>query len=243
MNRKTLVFLLAVFFCHLFASRVIAQCNRTTRSLGNAEVYNTAPVYYTGSGWKLGRVIDKLPAKTLVRICETREIGFFLDKKKWYRIEYGSNRTGWIYAGYVDVSRYQDSRPFVALFSPSAAEAQNRGHASDAAEVINTADIVPSNTDALIYTLAFISMLLGMFGKVTFDELDDTKKISFWNCFSPRKYLRALIVSPFVFLAFLKAGDYALASQTSIFVGACMAFQNGFFWQTVIPQLAKIYSK
>jgi hypothetical protein len=26
-------------------------------------------------------------------------------------------------------------------------------------------------------------------------------------------------------------------------VGASMAFQNGFFWQTVIPQLATFYSR
>jgi hypothetical protein len=240
MNRKTLIVLLAVFFCSVFASHAIAQCNRTARSVANTEVYNAAPLYYTGSGWKLGTVIDQLPTKTLVRICETREIGFFFDKKQWHRIEYSTNRTGWIYAGHVDVSRAQESRPFLALFGASTAEAQSTGRASEAT---NTADIVPSNTGVLIYGLAFISMVLGMFGKVTFDELDSTNKIPFWNCFNPRKYVRALIVSPFVFGAFLEAGNYALASQTSILVGAFMAFQNGFFWQTVIPQLAKIYSK
>ncbi len=243
MNRIIIAFLLTLFFCHMFASRVIAQCNQTAQTVSIAQVYNIAPVFYTGSGWKLGTVIDRLPAKTVVRICEIREIGFFTDKKKWYRIEYGTNRTGWIYAGYVNVSRHDDVSSFVALFTPFPAEAQDSGHASDAADARNTADIVPSNTDLWIYTISFISMLLGMFGKVTFDELENTKKISFWQWLRPRKYVQALLVSPFIFLTFLKAGDFALASQTSILVGACIAFQNGFFWQTVIPQVAKIYSK
>jgi hypothetical protein len=93
-------------------------------------------VPYTDSERLIHRTLERyseLRSKSAATAGEQFEIGFFADKRKWYRIEYGDNRTGWIYAGDVEVARYRENSSFVALFSPALAEAQDSGHTSDAA--------------------------------------------------------------------------------------------------------------
>ena len=45
----------------------------------------------------------------------------------------------------------------------------------------------------------------------------------------------AIVVSPIVFLGFITAGQFNSSSQTFL-VLALFAFQNGFFWQTVLKR-------
>ncbi len=84
----------------------------------------------------------------------------------------------------------------------------------------------------VLYGPLFLAMLLGMLAKALFDLLDDTKP-------SWREHLRhgamAIVISPIVFLGFITAGQFNSSSQTFL-VLALFAFQNGFFWQTVLKR-------
>lgn len=84
----------------------------------------------------------------------------------------------------------------------------------------------------VLYGPLFLAMLLGMLAKALFDLLDDTKPA--W-----REHLRhgamAIVISPIVFLGFITAGQFNSSSQTFL-VLALFAFQNGFFWQTVLKR-------
>lgn len=84
----------------------------------------------------------------------------------------------------------------------------------------------------VLYGPLFLAMLLGMLAKALFDLLDDTQPA--W-----REHLRhgamAIVISPIVFLGFITAGQFNSSSQTFL-VLALFAFQNGFFWQTVLKR-------
>ncbi|KGM40220.1 hypothetical protein JY96_09725 [Aquabacterium sp. NJ1] len=84
----------------------------------------------------------------------------------------------------------------------------------------------------VLYGPLFLAMLLGMLAKALFDLLDDSKP-------SWREHLRhgamAIVISPIVFLGFITAGQFNSSSQTFL-VLALFAFQNGFFWQTVLKR-------
>ncbi len=45
----------------------------------------------------------------------------------------------------------------------------------------------------------------------------------------------AVLVSPIVFLGFLTAGQFGSSKQTFLLL-SLLAFQNGFFWQTVLKR-------
>lgn len=84
----------------------------------------------------------------------------------------------------------------------------------------------------VLYGPLFLAMLLGMLAKALFDLLDDAQPA--W-----REHLRhgamAIVISPIVFLGFITAGQFNSSSQTFL-VLALFAFQNDFFWQTVLKR-------
>ncbi len=90
----------------------------------------------------------------------------------------------------------------------------------------------PLGDQALLYGPLFIAMVLGMLAKAIFDALDEHRP-------SWREHLKqgamAIVVSPMVFLGFITAGQFSGNSQTFL-VLALFAFQNGFFWQTVLTR-------
>ena len=76
-------------------------------------------------------------------------------------------------------------------------------------------------------------MLFGMMAKATVDCLDASDSSVLW--YHLRNALTAFLVSPIVFLGFLNAGEFSTSRQTFI-VLCLLAFQNGFFWQTVLKK-------
>ena len=76
-------------------------------------------------------------------------------------------------------------------------------------------------------------MVLGMLAKAVVDWLDEPG----WSSIRPhvRSGLIALLVSPIVFLGFLNAGQFSVSTQAFL-VLMLLAFQNGFFWQTVLKR-------
>jgi hypothetical protein len=92
---------------------------------------------------------------------------------------------------------------------------------------------VPLSDLGMLYWPLFVAMLLGMIAKAGVDLLDAPDKSL------KKEHLRnavvAVLVSPIVFLGFLSAGQFSASPQTFIVLWL-LAFQNGFFWQTVLKR-------
>ena len=220
-----------ILFFLVLSSDVNAQCEMKGTTVRDTKVYNRAPHFYTGSGWKLGDIVTTLPANTNVMICEKIEIGHLLNKKTWYRIQYNNN-TGWVYSNDLRVSWNKDKRfrnAYLDFSFVSNAYAQSKESSGD--------NPLPSSTVSLVllYLCMFILILSGMFAKLVFDEIDSLEELSIRNCLKMKKCIKAIIVAPLVFLAFLKTADFTSNAEIiGLIVIACIAFQNGFFWQTVL---------
>ena len=84
-----------------------------------------------------------------------------------------------------------------------------------------------------LYGPLFVAMLIGMIAKGMVDWLDTSDSAVL------KMHLRnacvAFFVSPIVFLGFLSAGQFSTSNQTFL-VLCLLAFQNGFFWQTVLKR-------
>jgi hypothetical protein len=84
-----------------------------------------------------------------------------------------------------------------------------------------------------LYGPLFIAMLFGMIAKATVDWLDASDNSVLRQ--HVRNAFTAFLVSPIVFLGFLSAGEFSTSRQTFIIL-CLLAFQNGFFWQTVLKK-------
>jgi hypothetical protein len=84
-----------------------------------------------------------------------------------------------------------------------------------------------------LYRPLFIAMLIGVVAKATVDWLDASDNSVLRQHI--RNAVTAFLVSPIVFLGFLNAGQFSTSRQTFI-VLCLLAFQNGFFWQTVLKK-------
>lgn len=220
-----------------FAGTALADCEGSAMTTAATRVYNTTPTLNTRSGWQFGRYLFTLPPATRVSICSARDIGILFGKKRWYFIRTRTGRYGWVFSGSLSVSRSHSSRAkksFAAGIGDGFLDISAHAEGNDAQTGL------PPGTQKfaiyLIYFLAFVFTIVGIIGKVAYDELGGEGSIK--DCFELKKYLRTLIIGPIVFLTFLQAGKFNLGddvSIVSILVGFCFAFQNGFFWQTVMP--------
>jgi hypothetical protein len=86
---------------------------------------------------------------------------------------------------------------------------------------------------AVLYAPLFVAMLLGMVAKAVVDWLDTPSMAALKE--HGRNALIAILVSPIVFLGFLNAGEFSTSTQTFVVLWL-LAFQNGFFWQTVLKR-------
>jgi hypothetical protein len=76
-------------------------------------------------------------------------------------------------------------------------------------------------------------MVAGMIAKALFDL---SRKRRMWlgaKAFSVR-LIPSLVVSPMVFLGFIKTAEISIAGDLSILILFLFAFQNGFFWEDVL---------
>lgn len=193
------------------------------RTSAQVRVYNAPPTFSTGHGWALGRFVATLASGTTVTACEQRSVGLFGASKLWLRIRFelnGVRTEGWISG------------------KGTLAAALGGWRILPAAVVQDTTSAsVPDVPSAWpLYVAMFISVLLGMFAKGVFDRWQHGER------FDMRSYLRktapSLVVSPIVFLGFNQVGDFQLGAH-GLLVYLCMAFQNGFFWQTVLVRAGK----
>lgn len=203
-----------------------SECTQSAKTTRSTEVYDRAPIFSSSSGWQLGNVVNTLPPDTNVKICEDVKVGLFLDKKIWYKIEFGSGRVGWVFSRQLNISAESLNSPkYVSFFIPEV-QAQN-SHNNDQG--------VPGYALWMMLFGALIFVIVGMFCKVAYDEIDKEQPITLSNILNLRKCIKALLIAPMIFATFLIAGDFNIGSEISIVIFFCMAFQNGFFWQTVVP--------
>jgi hypothetical protein len=83
---------------------------------------------------------------------------------------------------------------------------------------------------ALFYFLLFVLVFLGIAAKGVFDNFKPGK--SLWDCL--KGSVPAFFVSPILVLGLAKVADVGLESSTSGIITLLTAFQNGFFWRTVL---------
>src|SRR5262245_24739275 len=71
-------------------------CDRGSRTApAQLSLMDSPPTYSTRDGWRQGTQIASIPRGETIRMCETREIGFFVSKQRWHRVQW-RDRIGWI---------------------------------------------------------------------------------------------------------------------------------------------------
>jgi hypothetical protein len=222
-----------------------------------ADVYENPPRYTTGVGWQ-GRRIAELPVGSQLYICTEQNVDFGFSTKVFYQIAYKTDKWkyGWILADLIKMVRggflEMDFASRYALITgafadePPASTAQATEWKLGAAPPVpgarvETASAPPPaeaasmswNNLGALYGPLFAAMLLGMVAKGVMDCLNAATRAAL------KEHLRtgfsAVLVSPIVFLGFLNAGQFSASTQAFV-VLSLLAFQNGFFWQTVLKR-------
>lgn len=259
-------------------------CAQKATLTASTDVYKELPRYVTGLGWQ-GARSDRLPADSVVWICQDRAVDFGFSSKTWSQVGYRAPRNtdpwrfGWVLkeqwrpaprtparqsmgdtglqlAGYTAKATTKPpsaSPPEALPATPTDTPSDTPPEVPPTAPPTDNADTPPNlpavksgtgttldtppesaslSEQIVLYGPLFVAMLLGMLAKALFDLLDDAKP-------SWREHLRhgamAIVISPIVFLGFITAGQFNSTSQTFL-VLALFAFQNGFFWQTVLKR-------
>ncbi|HEY7379494.1 MAG TPA: hypothetical protein VH542_12480 [Steroidobacteraceae bacterium] len=243
--------------CALFTTGTASAqtCGERAVTSSDVDVFQNPPRFSTGVGWQ-GTQIEHLPSGMPIFVCREINLEFGFSTRTWVQIGYPSGngfRYGWIPRDTLRTAMRTDGPrlllALLALVPPANAETIETdqrwgpppplpadtpgGTASrESRASLSWADL------GALYGPLFIAMLVGMIIKVAVDLVDT------WG--EPRRddtrlrgHLRngaiAILVSPIVFLGFLNAGDFSGARQTFL-VLALLAFQNGFFWQTVLKK-------
>ncbi|MGD0625358.1 MAG: hypothetical protein ABSB32_11635 [Thermodesulfobacteriota bacterium] len=233
------------------------QCNRRGVVSSGADVYENPPRYLTGVGWQ-GSQKGYLSSGTQVYICGEQSVQFGFSEKIWSQIAYlVGNRWdyGWILKDKVRDLLAMDGRPgksvatLIAVAYAVASPPSNTPppqwklpqnppdspSRSEKQATYSGRSVAPSPWADLInlYGPFFIAILLGMIVKVLVDYLEAWDKAVLYAHL--RNGVIAILVSPIVFLGFLNGGQFPTEQKT--FIALClMAFQNGFFWQTVLKK-------
>jgi hypothetical protein len=193
------------------------ECARQATVRATTDVYDRPPTFYTGEGWKLGQVVGRLERGRTVLVCEEKDVGFFgIQRKGWVRIQAPA---GWIFREKLSANA---AAPRFSLVPPAYAEDTDR---ADGGTGLPELDAGP------FYAVIFGGLLFGMLAKAFFDELEEP---AFSTQRTMRRSVKALLVSPIVAIGILQAGNYGFTSTFSFWVSLFIAFQNGFFWQTLL---------
>jgi hypothetical protein len=255
--RHCLLAITAVMFLVPSVSAAQAACERRGRIQQDADVYKQVPRYITGKGWQ-GERIASLRANTQIYICAEQGAAFGFSTKIWLQIAYEGAKKSWQYGWVLKDNVTILSGKFtgtgfsggISLVDAAfAGEPQASGQGKTARspgpppppppseEQSPSLSGDPGSTSLAdlgeLYWPLFLAMLIGMLAKAGVDWLDSSDRALM------RQHLRnalvSLLVSPIVFLGFLSAGQFSTSPQTFMVLWL-LAFQNGFFWQTVLKR-------
>lgn len=252
--------LMAIAAALLLPSVLTAQekCEGRARIIKTADVYKQAPKYVTGSGWQ-GDVATTLNRNTQVYLCREQSVQFGFSTKQWVQIAYESPKGKWRYGWVLNenlillsgMKRKIDTKSGYTLIRVAFA-GEPMPNSENSEWKLGPAPPVPASQDEAksvstiqepgsatlsdlgeLYWPLFVAMLLGMIAKAGVDLVNVSSKSML------KEHLKngvvAILVSPIVFLGFLNAGQFPASSQTFIVLWL-LAFQNGFFWQTVLKR-------
>ena len=248
----------ALFITIVHPTSLLAQgCQQRAEITLGADVFASPPRFVTGLGWQ-GNRQAYLTRGTQVYMCMEQRVEFGLSTKVWAKIAYRNNagfQFGWVlkenvvdwraslndngnrtYFGlvsvaYADDSPLQDGQRSEWQLGKAPTDISTNGSDSVALEG-NRASTALDDLFTL-YAPLFVAMLLGMMAKATVDWLDASDNTVLRQIV--RSAFTAFLVSPIVFLGFLNAGEFSTTRRTFI-VLCLLAFQNGFFWQTVLKK-------
>lgn len=213
--------------------------NQQTKTTFPTTVHRQPPTFSTGQGWTLAPVLKTLPTGTTVWICERRFVGFIGGRRLWLRIQFDEPRQeGWIPgedtlgARTVDGTQNALGQWMSRLFVSRARADDGPVSPSTGSDLALSEEYRPGAWQLpVFYFVMFVFVLFGIAAKSVFDNFKPG--VSFWTCLgnSPR----AFVVAPIVVLFVARATDAGLGSLTSgTLITFLTAFQNGFFWQTVL---------
>lgn len=258
-SRQCLMAVIAIALLLPSLSTAQPTCNRRGRITQDTDVYRQVPSFVTGRGWR-GEIVATLRGNTQVYVCGERSASFGFSTKTWVQIAFeGAGRNwqyGWVLkehmtmasSGRREIDIGATSFPIAVAFAgetptgPAGKDAWTLGPPPALppmqSEDKSVASVKESGSASLsdlgeLYWPLFVAMLLGMLAKAGVDCLDATDTAVIWQ--NVRNAAVALLVSPIVFLGFLSAGQFSASTQTFI-VLCLLAFQNGFFWQTVLKR-------
>jgi hypothetical protein len=257
-SRHCLMAMIAIMVLLPSLSSAQSTCNRRGRIIQDTDVYQQVPSFVTGSGWR-GERIATLRGNTPVYVCGERNVAFGFSTKTWVQIAFESASKNWQYgwvlkeyitmasSGHREIAIGAASFPIAVAFAgePPAVQAKDAWTLgpppalpplqSDEKSVSSVKESGSTSLSDLgeLYWPLFVAMVLGMLAKAGVDWLDAADSSTMWQHL--RNAVVAILVSPIVFLGFLSAGQFSTSTQT--FVVLCLlAFQNGFFWQTVLKR-------
>lgn len=242
-NRNSWLALLGVVLLAI-APLAGAQCPRSAYTAGQINVHADAPTFSTGGDWKQASVLESLPPNTRVSVCEERTVGI-VDQRLWYRIEY-DGRQGWVYSGWLRPGGASTRRePAFFSFGLIAAAVAAPAGPGGAVAARPMDDGLPrkvagaSVDQQALRLVALVFVLLGIWGKVVHDVIEKTPdltwKILFDEAAKPANFMKAVIAAPIACISVLQTGDYVFGSSVAVALSFFLSFQNGFFWQTLLP--------
>jgi hypothetical protein len=256
-SKRCLAAIIVIMLLVPALSAAQSTCNRRGRITQDTDVYQQIPSYVTGSGWR-GDRIATLRGNTQVYVCGERSVAFGFSARTWVQIAFESAsrnwQYGWVLKEYITIASSGHREPAIATSFPIAvafAGEPRAGQEKDAwtlgpppalpplqSEDKSASGVKETGATSLsdlgeLYWPLFLAMVLGMLAKAGVDWLDAADSSTMWQ--HMRNAVVAILVSPIVFLGFLTAGQFSTSTQT--FVILCLlAFQNGFFWQTVLKR-------
>lgn len=231
------------------------DCKIKTTTLIETPVFEKpATQFNTSKGWVYGKPLAILAPNVTVFVCDEQTVRFGVISQGWSEIAYwakGKWQHGWVVTQNLQraaadlesmfLARIKQflSIPSVHAQSPVIGEnpPANAGPPppAPAAETTKSATETVASDLYRFYVWLFGFMILGMMGKIMFDMLIETGKIE-WKA-RARAGILPLIVSPIVFLGIMNAADSNAAATVSSFIAlCCSAFQNGFFWHTILDR-------
>jgi hypothetical protein len=214
-----------------------------------------ATQFNTAKGWVYGTPVAVLAPNVTVFLCAEQTVWFGVISQGWSEIAYwtgGRWEHGWVVSQNLRRATADQRSTSLACavlqaFSLPSAHAQlpviTESPPSDAPPAppaprrVSPDTLIKTEDSALarFYGWLFVFMILGMLGKITFDMLTEPGKLD-WKA-RARAGILPLIVSPIVFLGIMNAADSTAAATLSSFIAlCCSAFQNGFFWHTILDR-------
>jgi len=255
---KSFALLISVLIVGALFSPTVARaqtCQEKRSVTEDVVVYQDIPQFRTGRGWD-GRIIASLRKGSIVFVCRRQSVQFGLTSRAWLQVAFQSSGSdpafGWIPDDATTVAARSMATRVFANLSPLAAaiaqepEPQTGEHLSPSWPPKNPPPVPPITIDTstatpkspvqdvvALYWPMFLAMVFGMLAKAGADWLDRPSGSSAVS--QVRSLVLALLVSPIVFLGFLNVGQFSVETQAYL-VLLLLAFQNGFFWQTVLKK-------